>query len=223
MQHHMTCLLTSIAVFSFSLAAKAEPKLIISQDGKSEYCIHFDKEDKDPRFVAAIKDLSGFLHEITGATIPFDDQTAAHKIIVGERAPGDDKPFSGVRERRIKSIGEDIYIYGDGQFGTIGAVYDFLEKFCGCRWFGPWNGDTYVPKNANLIFDSIDYSHAPSFRSLELGSAWALAKVHPGITDYLRRNRCFLQPDYRGPNPALDGWKYIGPTTHGLSDRKSVV
>ena len=70
MQHHMTCLLTSFAVVSLTLAAKAEPKLIISQDGKSDYCIHFDKEDKDPRFVAAIKDLGDFLHEITGATIP---------------------------------------------------------------------------------------------------------------------------------------------------------
>ena len=217
MQHQLSRFLTSVAVVSLSLAAKAEPKITIAQDGKSDYCIRFDKDDKDPRFVAAIKDLGDFLHEITGATIPFDDQTAAHKIIVGERAPGDDKPFSGVRERRIKSVGNDIYLYGDGQFGTIGAIYDFLEKFCGCRWFGPWDGDTFVPKNANLTLNPIDYSHAPSFRSLELGSSWALAKVHPGIADYMRRNRCFLQPDYRGPNPSLDGWKYIGPTTHGLS------
>ncbi|MCR5381678.1 MAG: DUF4838 domain-containing protein [Lentisphaeria bacterium] len=217
MKHQLSRFLTSFAVVSLALAAEAEPKLKISQDGKSDYCIRFDKEDKDPRFVAAIKDLGDFLHDITGATIPLDNETATHKIIVGYRAPGDDKPFSGIRERRIKSVGEDIYIYGDGRFGTIGAIYDFLEKFCGCRWFGPWNGDTFVPKDANLILDPIDYSHAPSFYSLELGSAWALAKVHPGITDYLRRNRCFLQPDYRGPNPALDGWKYIGPTTHGLS------
>lgn len=217
MQHQLSRFLTSVAVVSLSLAAKAEPKITIAQDGKSDYCIRFDKDDKDLRFVAAIKDLGDFLHEITGATIPFDDQTAAHKIIVGERAPGDDKPFSGVRERRIKSVGNDIYLYGDGQFGTIGAIYDFLEKFCGCRWFGPWDGDTFVPKNANLTLNPIDYSHAPSFRSLELGSSWALAKVHPGVADYMRRNRCFLQPDYRGPNPSLDGWKYIGPTTHGLS------
>ena len=217
MQHQLSRFLTSVAVVSLSLAAKAEPKITIAQDGKSDYCILYDKDEKDPRFVAAIKDLGDFLREITGATIPFDDQTAAHKIIVGERAPGDDKPFSGVRERRIKSVGNDIYLYGDGQFGTIGAIYDFLEKFCGCRWFGPWDGDTFVPKNANLTLNPIDYSHAPSFRSLELGSSWALAKVHPGVADYMRRNRCFLQPDYRGPTPSLDGWKYIGPTTHGLS------
>ena len=56
MQHHMTRFLTSIAVVSLSLAAKAEPKITIAQDGKSDYCILYDKDDKDPRFVAAIKD-----------------------------------------------------------------------------------------------------------------------------------------------------------------------
>ncbi|MBR5838675.1 MAG: hypothetical protein IKZ84_09025 [Victivallales bacterium] len=110
MKHQLSRFLTSFAVVSLTLAAKAELKLTIAQNGKSDYCIHFDKEDKDPRFVAAIKDLSGFLKEMTGATIQLDTETAAHKIIVGYRAPGDDKPFSGVCERRIKSVGEDIYI-----------------------------------------------------------------------------------------------------------------
>ena len=196
--------------------APAEGKLVIAKDGKSTYTIAYDAEDKDPVYRAALKDLSEHLRAITGAHIPLAYQSGGPRIVVGKRAPGDDAPFSGVRERRIKSVGSDIYIYGDGKFGTVGAVYDFLEKFCGCRWFGPWDGDTFTPKRPTLELAPIDYKHAPSFYSLELGGAWPLARKHPGIVNWLRRNRCFLQPDYRGSNPQ-DGWTYYGPTCHGLS------
>jgi len=197
-------------------AAFAGDKLVIAEDGKSRYTIGYDAENKDPVFRAALADLKNHLRAITGANIPLAYQSGGPRIIVGKRAPGDDAPFTGVRERRIKSIGNDIYIYGDGRFGTIGAIYDFLEKFCGCRWFGPWNGDTFIPKKPTFELDPIDYKHAPSFYSLELGGPWPVARRHPGVRDWLRRNRCFLQPSYSGASPQ-DGWKYIGPTCHGLS------
>ena len=208
--------LFTIIALLLAVAAFADGKLVIARDGKSDYTIAYDAENKDPVYRAALKDLSDYLREITGANIPLAYQASGPRIVVGTRAPGDDAPFSGVRERRIKSVGSDIYIYGDGKFGTVGAVYDFLEKFCGCRWFGPWDGDTFVPKKPTLEFGSVDYRHAPSFYSLELGDAWPLARQHPGIQNYLRRNRCFLQPNYSGPHPQ-DGWTYYGPTCHGLS------
>ena len=183
---------------AFAFACGAGEKLTLAENGKSTYTIGYDAENKDPVFRAALKDLSGHLRQITGAYIPLAWQAGGPRIIVGKRAPGDEAPFTGVRERRIRSVGKDIYIYGDGRFGTIGAVYDFLEKFCGCRWFGPWEGDTFIPAKPTLAFDPIDYRHAPSFHSLELGAAWPAARHHPGIRDYLRRNRCFLQPLYAG-------------------------
>lgn len=213
----MKRLLTIMAMLFCAAAALADGKLTIAEDGQSRYTINYDTDNKDPVYRAALKDLSDHLREITGANIPLAYQSGGPRIIVGRRAPGDDKPFTGVRERRIKSVGNDLYIYGDGNFGTVGAVYDFLEKFCGCRWFGPWDGDTYIPKRPTLELDPIDYRHAPSFYSLELGGPWPSARKHPGVRDYLRRNRCFLQPSYSGPSPEHDGWKYIGPTCHGLS------
>ena len=201
----MKRIFTIIAVFC-AAAAFAGGKLVIAQDGKSRYTINYDAENRNPVYRAALKDLSEHLRDITGANIPLAYQSGAPRFIVGKRAPGDDAPFTGVRERRIKSIGNDIYIYGDGLFGTVGAIYDFLEKFCGCRWFGPWDGDTFIPRKPTLEFDPIDYKHAPSFYSLELGGTWPLARKHPGIVNWLRRNRCFHQPDYRGSNPQ-DGWR----------------
>ena len=195
-----------ICAAAFALCASgAEGGITLAKDGKSPYTIAYDTDNQNPVFRAALKDLSNYLREITGANIPLAYQSGGPRIFVGKRAPGDDKPFTGVRERRIRSVGSDLYIYGDGLFGTVGAVYDFLEKFCGCRWFGPWKGDTFVPKKPTLEFDPIDYRHAPSFYSLELGDAWPIARQHPGIQNYLRRNRCFLQPNYSGPHPQ-DGW-----------------
>ena len=211
----MKYLIITIAALSLT-ATFAGEKLVIAKDGKSSYTIGYDITDKDPVYRAALEDLKGHLRGITGAYIHLAHQAGGPRIFVGKRAPGDDAPFTGVRERRIKSVGKDIYIYGDGRFGTIGAVYDFLEKFCGCRWFGPWDGDTYIPHRPTLEFAPIDYKHSPSFYSLELGDAWPAARKHPGVRDYLRRNRCFLMPNYSGASPS-DGWKYIGPTTHGLS------
>ena len=208
--------LFTIVAALFCVAALADGKLVIARDGQSRYTINYDTDNHDPVYRAALKDLRDHLRAMTGATIQLAYQSGGPRIIVGRRAPGDDAPFTGVRERRIKSVGNDIYIYGDGPFGTVGAVYDFLEKFCGCRWFGPWDGDTYIPNAPTLELDPIDYRHAPSFYSLELGGPWPSARRHPGVQNYLRRNRCFLQPNYSGANPQ-DGWKFIGPTTHGLS------
>ena len=211
----MKNLFTIIALL-FAAAVFADGRLVIAKDGKSTYTIGYDTDNHDPVYRAALDDLKEHLRAITGANIPLAYQSGGPRIIVGKRAPGDDAPFTGVRERRIKSIGGDIYIYGDGRFGTVGAVYDFLEKFCGCRWFGPWDGDTFIPKAPTLELDPIDYKHSPSFYSLELGGPWPSARKHPGVRNWLRRNRCFLQPNYAGADPQ-DGWKFIGPTTHGLS------
>ena len=205
-----------VALLFCCAAAFAGDKLVIAKDGKSRYSINYDADNKDPVYRAALDDLRTHLREITGADVPLAYQSGGPRIVVGKRAPGDDAPFTGVRERRIKSIANDIYIYGDGLFGTVGAIYDFLEKFCGCRWFGPWDGDTFIPKKPTFELDPIDYKHAPSFYSLELGGPWPAARKHPGVQNWLRRNRCFLQPNYSGSSPQ-DGWKFIGPTTHGLS------
>ncbi len=211
----------SITMIGFAMAFAAVTvsgdTLTLASGGKSAYTILYNMDKGDGITNAAVKDLSDHLRQMTGAEFPLGEAPeGGARIIVGQRAPGDDGPFNGVRERRIKSVGKDIYIYGDGQFGTIGAIYDFLEKFCGCRWFGPWDGDTFIPKKATLELESMDYRHAPSFYSLELGGAWPAARKIEGIKNYLRRNRCFLMPSYTGAS-SFDGWKYIGPTTHGLA------
>ena len=37
----------------------------------------------------------------------------------------------------IRTVGKDIVIAGGRPRGTLYGVYDFLERFCGCRWYTP--------------------------------------------------------------------------------------
>ena len=186
--------------------------LKLAEAGKSEYTIIYEFSG-DVLLDPAVKDLADTLHEITGAEFPVRKDADGPKIYIGRRAPGDTDEFQS-RERRIKSVGKDLYIYGDYRYGTAGAIYNFLYYFCGCRWYTV-TGDKRIPKNPDLKFDAIDYRHVPSFKSIEHGGKNWVASGTPEIRDWIRRNNSFLMPNYSFGEPD-DAWNYIGPVTHTL-------
>ena len=113
-----------LTVAAFALFAEVR----LAENGKTKYTIiHEFKGDAllDP----AVRDLADTLHEITGAEFPVKAESSGPKIFIGKCAPGDKADFRS-RERRIKSVGDDLYIYGDYRYGTVGAIYNFLTKFC---------------------------------------------------------------------------------------------
>ena len=162
----------------------------------------------------AVRDLAATLEEITGAKFPIAPKANGAGIYIGVAAPGDKDAFAS-RERRIKSVGNDLYIYGDYRYGTAGAIYNFLREFCGCRWYTA-TGDRCIPKTDELQFAAIDYRHVPSFKSIEHGSKDVFSARNPDIRDWVRRNNSFLMPNYSFGEPD-DGWNYIGPVTHTLA------
>ena len=188
-------------------------QLVLSHGGKTDYTIVYDLNIEDVVVNPAVEDLSLFLEKITGAKFPIAAKADGPKIMIGVTAPGDTRAFQP-RERRIRSVGKDIYIYGDYRYGTVGAIYNFLTQFCGCRWYTA-TGDMRIPKNAELTFKSFDYSHVPSFKSIEHGSKQLGAIVNPDIRAWVRRNNSFLMPKYHIGEPD-DAWRYIGPVTHTL-------
>ena len=179
-------------VFAAAVAARAE--LVLARDGKTDYTIIYDFGNKDVLLDPAVRDLANTLKEITGAEFPIKTQADGPCIYIGRTAPGDNAEFQS-RERRIKSVGKDLYIYGDYRYGTAGAIYNFLTQFCGCRWYTA-TGDKKIPKQSTLKFDDINYSHVPSFKSLEHGGKHAGAVRNPEIRDWVRRNNSFLMPNY---------------------------
>ncbi|MBQ6352499.1 MAG: DUF4838 domain-containing protein, partial [Lentisphaeria bacterium] len=195
-----------------ALAAQAE--VVLAKDGKTEYTIVYDAAAPDVLLDPAVRDLAATLREITGAEFPIKTQAEGPRIFIGVTPPGETAEFAS-RERRIRTVGKDLYLYGDYRYGTAGAIYNFLREFCGCRWYTA-TGDRRIPKNPDLKFESIDYSHVPSFKSLEHGSRWIAAVKNPEIRDWVRRNNSFLMPNYAFGEPD-DAWFYIGPVTHTLA------
>ncbi|NLC57998.1 MAG: DUF4838 domain-containing protein [Armatimonadetes bacterium] len=48
--------------------------------------------------------------------------------------------------------------------GTLHAVYEFLERFCGVRWFNPTESGTVIPRTRTLVVSVSELRRAPSFR-----------------------------------------------------------
>jgi hypothetical protein len=63
-------------------------------------------------------------------------------------------------------------IYDDE--GTCLAVYDFLERFCGVRWYGPSGLNTVIPARATLTVAGEDVRRSPALkhRSALAGGSW---------------------------------------------------
>ena len=181
-----------LTILAAAAALSAPAELQLAKDGETAYTIIYDFPG-DVLLDPAVRDLAATLSEITGAEFKVAEKADGPKIFVGVTAPGDTAPFAS-RERRIRSVGNDLYIYGDYRYGTAGAVYNFLREFCGCRWYTA-TGDKRIPKNPDLKFDAIDYRHVPSFKSIEHGHKGAFAANNPDIRDWVRRNNSFLMPD----------------------------
>ena len=110
MKKIMLTLLAVAAVFS----ARAEIEL--AKNGATEHTIIY-KFSGDVLLDPAVKDLADTLKAITGAKFEIAEEADGPKIFIGVTPPGERPEFAS-RERCIKSVGNDLYIYGDYRYGT---------------------------------------------------------------------------------------------------------
>ena len=194
-------------------------ELVLAEGGKTAYSVVLKADPTETEKLAAA-DLALYLGKVSGAKFTVSGPEK-HRIFVGVPAPGDAEKLKR-RETRIKNVGDDIYLYGEGPHGNADAVYDFLEDLLGCRWYTT-RGDEYVPKKSRIAFDKLDYSRVPSFVN---ATFWG---GDPGAyrasRDFYRRSRMDfgfngeytpLGPNYfHSPSqmlpPGVDA-KGIGPT-----------
>ena len=80
--------------------------------------------------------------------------------------------------------------------GTLNAVYDFLERFCGVRYFNPTEFGTDFPATPTLLIRGKDIRRTPFFRYRDI---YPLI-VQPESTD---RNNIML----KSGTPQLNAWK----------------
>ena len=204
-------LFSLLALTALCAAASAAP-LELARDGKTDYVICHENSAAAPiweRDTAA--DLAAHLSEITGAKFTVSEKPGAKNIYLGRPCPGDDRPMAG-RERRIAVKGDDLYLWGEGDWGASFAAYDLLDRL-GCRWYSFW-GDRTIPKIAYLVWKQERPIHViPSFETYQTNGSNSQV---PAMREYARRNRIYLVPSvYIKRNDTAD--LQIGPTMHGLS------
>ena len=118
---------------------------MLAENCKTRYSVWYDIEGCTEPEAFAAEELSRALRELTGAnfaliTLPQPEPA----IIVGSPTYIKDKfgidlaaEDVGNEGFIIRTVGKDIVIAGGRPRGTLYGVYDFLERFCGCRWYTP--------------------------------------------------------------------------------------
>ena len=178
--------LAAVAFMGFSRLGGAE--LTLAENGNTAYKVVAPKQATSAE-AAAAADLKNTLHKITGADFAAP-AGKTKRILVGVQPPCDQTPLKPY-ERRITTCEGDLYLYGEGRYGNVNAVYDFLRGELGCRWFNT-SGDQRIPKQSKLVIGDLKKSLVPSIPCLT--TSWIVSR--PCVIDFMRRNACLDEMDF---------------------------
>ena len=142
--------------------------LTLAENGKSDYVIVLPEQAGTVEKRLA-KEFQQHFAKITGATLPVQMETAVPaavpKIAIGRtalaRKNGAFAPKQDPEELIIRTAGKDLVLAGGSLVGTGFAVYDFLERQGGCRWYDKLN--IVIPKRTRWEIGDLDIRRCPSF------------------------------------------------------------
>ena len=136
--------------------------------GKSRYAIVVAKDASQSELTAA-EELQEYIYRISGAKLALisEDKAADYKRYIfvgyspefGEKL-GVERPEDGDEGFTYRSVGNDLWIYGGKQRGTMYGVYSFLENELGVRWYT--KSCTKVPERDTWSFGKLNHSETPA-------------------------------------------------------------
>ena len=136
--------------------------------GKSRYAIVVAKDASQSELTAA-EELQEYIYRISGAKLALinEDKAADYKRYIfvgyspkfGEKL-GVERPEDGDEGFTYRSVGDDLWIYGGKQRGTMYGVYSFLENELGVRWYT--KSCTKVPERDTWRFGKLNHSETPA-------------------------------------------------------------
>lgn len=140
-----------LSAAGFALAAAP---LRLVENSKSDYVIILP-DHPSIRITLAAEELQKYLKKSTGVDL---------KTGIGEKSVILEivKDLQ-LDESRVFSEGNRLHLQGGDDWGVLYAVYAFLERELGIRWFTPY-GDEQVPKHPSLILEKVDYREKPAYK-----------------------------------------------------------
>ena len=160
----------------------------------------------------AALELIKYVETVTGAKLPLQtaDKTlppdkklfliGESKLTIARGISAKDLPLEGFKiqsfENGIAIVGRmpdkrENYNLGGGYYvlkasaaqGIRFGVYDFLERFCGVRWYYPGDLGTYIPKKKDLTVPACNYTDYPEFLKRS-GAHWMLYNQSKTMSNY---------------------------------------
>jgi hypothetical protein len=147
--------------------ARAAERLVIAEDGKSDFRIVISA-NASPSENHAAAELQHFLKEISGAELPVAADTEAmgeHEILVGDSEhlrrlnQAIDWQALGNEGFVMRTFGGHLILAGGRLRGSMYAVYSFLEDVLGCRWFTA--KVSRIPKMQRVEVGPLNITHVP--------------------------------------------------------------
>lgn len=177
----------------------AEKPLLLIQDGIANLEIVVAPELPRQVKTTAAGELKTFLEKSFGVSIPVVPQPSGEKVslVLGltslTRDLGVDVSGYARDAFVIKAFGNIIVLAGQDdkratgwsmQRGTTFAVYEFLERFLGVRFYFPGELGTIVPQHRTLSIPSPDILERPDFHARKHSNdgAWFLDTPTAGLT-----------------------------------------
>lgn len=115
--------------------------LILAQGGTTAYRV-ICASSNDPAVANAAAEFAAYFRKITGCEIPVAPDTAPateEEIVIGRTRDADavidNIDALGEDGFVMRTVGRRLYLLGATGRGTLYAVYDFLEKYAGCRFY----------------------------------------------------------------------------------------
>lgn len=126
----------------------------------------------------AVEQLQQLLAQMTGATFkviePDQVQNDGRYIFVGlsspmqQRLENNQPPAELPPEHFVsRSLGQDIFLYGNNRTGNLNAIFTFLEQQMGWRWFSVL-AKPVLPKQDDVTLRPFHYTHRFSYQYREL-------------------------------------------------------
>ncbi|WP_340113736.1 DUF4838 domain-containing protein [Maribellus mangrovi] len=119
--------------FLVQTGCKKNDELVLTRNGSSDYEIT-TTTNTDGKILKAANELQYYLQEISGAAFPIVNNVNPDKPAIIVRI---DSTLLSEHTVSYAADGKDIIISGGNAESTLYAVYEFLEKELGCRWFSP--------------------------------------------------------------------------------------
>jgi len=166
-------LLLALAVLCATASARTRGKLVLVENGKSDFVIVIGAK-ASPSEQHAAQELQTFLAEMSDAKLPIvsdDGPMRPHEIILGDNRH---LSQSGIKVN-FEKLGDEgfnlrvtdrlVAIAGGRLRGTMYGVYTLLEDYLGCRWFS--SDVSRIPKLDCVALGRLNDTQVPALEYRE--------------------------------------------------------